>query len=368
MKQVTARAYEWSQYRPEARLDANGHFVQAADGQPGALINPVALQPGDREHLAELGGVAGIVLTSGEVADADVVSWCSREFTCPVWLPEGATVGVSGVHHYRARDELPGGLTAGGAGDASRGAATLFHPASGAWLLGDLVYGAPAGALSLRPGIADEAGAARSLRGLLAVFFERVLVAKGTSVVKNGARAIQDLLYGYDPHAFLMRSGEATFGMSRGGPPGYGRRGAEYGRVLGLQVIDFDLQEATDGNRSTAVHKHHGAEEAFVVLSGQGEVHVLRLGATELERIPIGPGDVIAFPPRYQIAHSFKGVGPEPLRFLAFSAPAAAEEGVVLSDYALSGKRGIHVGYLPPARYYLPDQRDVPYYENEPLD
>src|SRR4051812_46846678 len=112
MKQVTARAYEWSQYEPAARLDANGHFVQARDGQPGALVNPVALQPGDREHIIELGGVAGIVLTSADVADAEVVSWCAQEFNCPVWLPQGAAAAVSDVCHYRAGDELPGGLTA----------------------------------------------------------------------------------------------------------------------------------------------------------------------------------------------------------------------------------------------------------------
>jgi uncharacterized cupin superfamily protein len=373
MKQIATHLYEWSQYQPEARLDVNAHFVRAREGQPGALVNPVALHTGDREHIAELGRVAGIVLTSASVSDAAVVNECARAFGCPVWVPQSAgdaaiagLTGSSDLRRYSAGDELPGGLRAGHVGDASR--TTLLHFASGAILAGDLLHGVPAGALALPPETADRAAAARSLRALLTGYFERVLVARGASVVKSGMRAVQDLLFRDDPHAFLMRAGEAVVGYTRGGPPGYGRRGSEYGRVLGLQVIDFDLQEVTDGNRSTAVHKHHGAEEAFVVLSGHGEVHVHRLGATALERIPIGPGDVIAFPPRYQIAHSFKAVGPEPLRFLAFSAPAALDEGVIISDYTVSGKRAIAANYTAGERYYVPAERNVPYYENEPLD
>jgi hypothetical protein len=36
MKQITPQVYEWSRYAPALRRERNGHFVQAAPGQPGS--------------------------------------------------------------------------------------------------------------------------------------------------------------------------------------------------------------------------------------------------------------------------------------------------------------------------------------------
>ncbi|HEU5318829.1 MAG TPA: cupin domain-containing protein, partial [Chloroflexota bacterium] len=244
----------------------------------------------------------------------------------------------------------------------------LFHGRSGTWLVGSLAVGVPAGGLSLPEGLDGErvrAGAARALRRLNAVGFERVGPSRGMLVLRGGPRAVQDLVFKEDPEACVVRPSEVRVVPGRSHGTSYGRSDAAYGRLLGLETLDFDLSEVQPGRRSTAVHGHDGSEECFIILSGEGEVHVLRPGESELRRIPVRAGDVVAFPPRYQIAHSFKCTGSEPLRFLGFGAPGTVELGVV--DYPLSGKRLTYA--RPPgkdARYYLPERRDVPYYENEP--
>ena len=79
MKRISAVAYEWSRYDSRSQRDANGHFVQAAAGEPGVLVDPVPLNEGDEAHVRALGGVAAVVTSllagrsSGARGDAIVL-------------------------------------------------------------------------------------------------------------------------------------------------------------------------------------------------------------------------------------------------------------------------------------------------------
>lgn len=377
MKQITPLLHVWSEYLPQERLDRNGYFIQATPAETGALVDPVPFLSGDREQLAELGGVAAVVLTGGDEEPARAAAALQRDLGCPVYAPTAAVAelalhGLADVREYGDGEPLPGGLAADSSCAVGAGRAALFHARAGAWLVGGLAVGAPAGALSLPAEIqreteAQRARAARALRRLNAVAFDRLLMSRGMPVLRDGSRAVQDLVFKEDPEACVVRPSDVSFAPGRTHGTSYGRRDAAYARLLGLETLDFDLSEVEPGRRSTAVHRHDGDEECFIFLSGQGEVHLLRPGETELRRIPVQAGDVVAFPPRYQIAHSFKCTGSEPLRFLGFGASGEEKVGVV--DYPLSGKR---LTFARPAgkvaRYYLPERRDVPYFENEPED
>ena len=355
MKRITPLLHTWSEYRAEERLDHNAYFAQSAAGEPGMVVDPVALQLGDLEQLRELGGVAAVVLSGGDDERVAHAAWFQRELGCAVYGPDDVKEG----------ETLPGGVTPSRLSD---GQVVFLHRRGRAWLVGNRVVGEPAGALALPAALSDQAARARAARGLrllLNDFFERVLPARGMPVLREATEAVQDLVFAHDPEACLLRQSEVAFlpGLQHGET--YGRTNAEYARLLGLNTLDFALEEAQPGRRSTAVHRHDGDEECFLIVSGEGEVHILRPGETELRRIPVRAGDVVAFPPRYQIAHSFKCTGSEPLRFFAFSAPGKEQVGIV--DYPLSGKR-LTVAWPPGklARYFLPERQDVPYFENEP--
>ena len=355
MKRITPLLHTWTEYRAEDRLDHNAYFCQSAAGEPGMVLDPVALQAGDLDELRGLGGVVAVVLLSPGAGRSAHGEALAREFGCAVVRSDEVKDGQA----------LPGGLVPS---RLPNGQVVFLHRRGRAWLVGDAVVGEPAGGLSLPSTMGDEAArarAARALRGLLNELFGCVLLARGMPVLREATEAIQDLVFAHDPEACLLRQSEITFlpGLQHGET--YGRSNAEYARLLGLHTLDFALEEALPGRRSTAVHRHDGDEECFLIVSGEGEVHILRPGESELRCIPVRAGDVVAFPPRYQIAHSFKCTGSEPLRFFAFGAPGKEHVGVV--DYPLSGKR-LTMAWPPGkmARYFLPERKDVPYFENEP--
>jgi uncharacterized cupin superfamily protein len=242
--------------------------------------------------------------------------------------------------------------------DAGAEDVALYHEETATLILGSAVIGAPAGALSLlHPDDPTAAArAARALRGLLAWPVRRLLVGTGTSLLHQPERALQDLAYRHDPAAFLLRQDELHWD-----PPAgvwtlgarFGARFAEYARLLGLQTIDFDLAEVPQGRQSGQLHRHDGEEEVFVVVAGRGEV------VTEHGAFAIAAGDVLGFPPRYQVAHAFRSTGDEPLRYLAFAAPAETLEMV---DYPETGVRMERTPFGKRYRFVLPTDRHVPYW------
>ena len=277
--------------------------------------------------------------------------------------------------------------------------AALVHEATRTTLSGELVVGGPGGALQLEaPADADvaaiaEAGApalARALRGVLARYVRRVLVARGTSVLQNGDRALHDLVYRHDPAAFLLRRAELRWDPPLAGAlwslgNRFAARFAECAGPLGLKTLEFDIAEVPPGKQSGQLHRHDGEEECFIILSGKGEVltsvaalnglqptlptQALAIEAGEVLGPPLPPPNALRsryagarlFPPRYQVAHAFRNTGAEPLRYLAFGAPA---ETLDMVDYLETGVRMERTPYGKRARFTLPEERAIPYWDH----
>jgi uncharacterized cupin superfamily protein len=191
---------------------------------------------------------------------------------------------------------------------------------------------------------------------------ETLLVGAGTSLVHEPVRALQDLFYRHDPAAMILRPDEPGWnpptGMRRVGTR-FASRIAECTRLLGLQTLDFELTEVPPGRQAGQLHRHDGAEELFVILSGSGEL------VTEHATHPIAAGDLLGFPPRYQIAHAFRNTGEAPLRYLAFGAPA---ESLEMLDYLDSNLRAEYTSYGKRYRFHLPEERDIPYWHGVRTD
>jgi uncharacterized cupin superfamily protein len=391
VKQISARWYEWSRYAPPRRLDEHGHFFVGPDGQPGLVIDPVALHEDDRAHIEELGGVAAVLLTGPSRRDA--ADRCAAAFHCPViaaaadhtaslppdWLAISVPLAARDAAHSRAE---------GGTPTDSSGEVALYHKETRTALLGACVLGYPAGSLSLAspgavaaasPGAppvvaagtagtaqhsdSGEARAVRALRGLLgAGRVDTLLVGAGTSLVHEPARALQDLVYRHDPAAMLLRPDELRWtppiGMRTVGTR-FALRYAEGARPLGLRTHDFEVAEVPPGRQGGRLHRHDGDEELFVVLSGRGEL------LTEHAAIPIQAGDILGFPPRYQLPHAFRNTGDEVLRYLAFGAPG---ESIDMLDYLETDVRVEVTRYGKHHAFYLPEEREIPYWHGVPID
>lgn len=362
MKEIAPQIYEWSQYEPARRVDLNGHFVQHAPGEPGVLIDPVPFHQGDEEQLRELGGVAAVLVTGPH--NARQAAACAAAFGCAILAsrPAAERMDSAGVRPIEDEAALPGGLVAIPVRDQQGpGETAFFHGGSQTLVVGAAVAGTPAGQLSLPPAIQapDAARTARALRVLLARPMRRLLVSDGGSILHEPARALQDLVYRHDPAAFLLRPDELCWREPSGGGRRYRQDSAECAGLLGLTGHNFDVCAIPPGAENYPLHRHDGNEELYVVLEGQGEVR------TEQGTFAVGAGDIVGFPPRYQVAHALRNTGKGALRFLSFSGPA---ERLEMVDYPESGQRYEGAPYAKRRRFFLPDRVNVGYWEGTPND
>lgn len=94
----------------------------------------------------------------------------------------------------------------------------------------------------------------------------------------------------------------------------YTSRRARFSPGLGARQLGYNLTELPPGKAQCPFHNHHGEEEMFLILEGEG---VLRFGD---KRHPIRPHDVIACPAGGpEVAHQIINTGRVPLRYLAVS-------------------------------------------------
>jgi uncharacterized cupin superfamily protein len=88
----------------------------------------------------------------------------------------------------------------------------------------------------------------------------------------------------------------------------------QIGAHIGAEQLGYNLTVLPPGKAQCPFHSHHGEEEMFLILEGEGE---LRFGD---RRFPIRRHDVIACPTGgAEVAHQIINTGSTPLRYLALS-------------------------------------------------
>jgi uncharacterized cupin superfamily protein len=94
----------------------------------------------------------------------------------------------------------------------------------------------------------------------------------------------------------------------------YTSRRALFSERIGARQLGYNLTELPPGKAQCPFHSHHGEEEMFLILDGEGE---LRFGE---QRYPLRRHDVIACPTGGSaVAHQIVNTGARTLRYLALS-------------------------------------------------
>lgn len=110
---------------------------------------------------------------------------------------------------------------------------------------------------------------------------------------------------------------------------------AQFSDAIGAKQLGYNLTVLPPGKAQCPFHNHHGEEEMFLILEGEG---VLRFGT---ERYPIRQHDVIACPTGGpDVAHQIINTGTVPMRYLAVSNVVDIET----CEYPDSGKIMIGAG------------------------
>lgn len=104
---------------------------------------------------------------------------------------------------------------------------------------------------------------------------------------------------------------------------------------IGARNLGYNLTVLPPGKIQCPFHSHHGEEEMFLILEGEGE---LRFGD---ERFAIRRHDVIACPPGGpEVAHQIVNTGTTAMRYLALSTLVAVDA----CEYPDSGKVMVAAG------------------------
>jgi uncharacterized cupin superfamily protein len=130
---------------------------------------------------------------------------------------------------------------------------------------------------------------------------------------------------------------------------------------IGAKKLGYNLTVLPPGKTQCPFHSHHGDEEMFLILEGEGE---LRFGS---ERYPLRAHDVIACPPGgAEVAHQIINTGATTMRYLSLSTRSELD----VCEYPDSHKIGVYVGRRGERRLrkLFREASDVDYYDGEKLD
>ncbi len=296
-KTVVPGISSWSRWQPDRGLDFNSFFVETPEGN--LVVDP--LEP-DEETLAGLRerGVAAVVVTNRD----------HERFTAAVAEATGAPVVASALdapllQRPVDRTVVPGDVLFGWTvlgldGFKTAGEIVLYSRERRTAIVGDALWGAPAGALTLMPDakLADPQRAALSARKLRAYSIDHLLVGDGACVFGNAHDVIGAMLDAREG-VFVNRVNvdELDFRSTRDGNEPFGDETAEVGRLIGAEKLGYSVARLQRGDHYCPLHWHTAEEELFVVLAGTPSLRTPR-GTFALRA-----GDIIAFPTNAGGAH-----------------------------------------------------------------
>lgn len=285
-------AFTWSVWQPERNVYFNSHFFKHEAGN--VVVDPLAASDAEIAQMDSLGGVSLIIITNRDHERK------SRDLAARFKAKIAASVGdaplLSGPVEVvlKAGDEpFEGATVIALEGLKSPGEIALAMPKHRAALVGDALWGDPAGAIRMLPDdkLIDAPRAVLSLRQLWALRLETLLVGDGQSITAGADRILGDFLQSrsdvYVNRINLDEIEPETFSDLSGK---YGATAYEAGWPIGARRLGYIFVTMKPGERLCPMHSHQLEEEMFLVWDGEPTIRTPR-GDFSCRK-----GDVISFP------------------------------------------------------------------------
>ena len=292
-------AFVWSRRQPDRNMYFNSHFFVVPGGN--VAVDPLPLDADEAEQIAALGGVASIVITNRDhLRDAPALRerFGARLVTTE---REAALLELPIDRLLHDNEEIfAGAFAILLANQKTPGEFALHLPRHRAVLVGDAIFGAPAGALSLPADrmYEDVHRAVLSLRRIAALQPDVLLVGDGTSLWSGATRAIEALVFARAGIAAnRINIDELDYVTSGAMNDKYLSSDGEVGFWIGAQRLGYQVVKLPPGARFCPVHAEFSEEELFLVLDGAPSIR------TPKETLRCRRGDFIAFPVGSNHAH-----------------------------------------------------------------
>lgn len=313
--------FTWSVHQPDRGIDFNAFFWKRDRGN--LLIDPLPLGADDLAHVLRHGGARFIVVTNIHHL-RDAIGLRAR-FGARLLAP------AQERHEFAAvSNEIDAWIDAGAplapgleddvsafalAGTKTPGELVLHLAPLRALVFGDSVRSHRSGELCLLPDamIKDKHALLESLRPLIPLDFDAVLLGDGDSLWKGGREALYDMLESLPGVLFNRINIDQLLFSRRSDRAGAINDVAQLSRHMTCRGLGFHMRIVHPGSVTTAYHYETGEEEIFLIRRGELTVR------TPQGTFTLKPGDLVAFPTGPANAHQFRNDGTEPCEFLALS-------------------------------------------------
>ncbi len=335
----------WSVWQPDRSLFFNSFFVAHPEGN--LAIDPLPLSDADAAEIEARGGLAWVVLTNRD-HERDARAIAAR-FGAKIAAsaPDVAMLAGSVDRALAHGDEIGGARVIGLHGFKTPGECALHFPDLRTVVLGDALWGSPAGSFRLMPDdkLADPKRAALSLRAVAATWANHLLVGDGACVFGNARAEIWKTLDALGIPEMRVTNVDDAEWRTFDEPAGFGGSAFDVGAFLGSEKLGYRIARIEPGSAFAPMHWHTAEEELFIVLRGAATL------VTPNGRIGIRVGDYLQFPTAPVGAHKVVNETAEPCDI-----------------FMLSNTDHDDVCSYPDSRKVLVDRRDLMLRDNPELD
>ena len=195
MREILNGIYTWPWFSEPHGYNFNGHLVIHAQGN--LCIDPVEPSAGDLEEMARR-GVSRILLTNrnhSRAANKVRARTGARTAIHPADLPHARSQSTEVDYELNVGDRAGPFMVVGVPGK-SPGEVALHWPEQKILLVGDAVVGSPPGRCKLLPEtVMDDPPRLRaSVRGLLSLDFDILLVGDGEPILQGAKERLKELV------------------------------------------------------------------------------------------------------------------------------------------------------------------------------
>ncbi|MGR4066207.1 MAG: cupin domain-containing protein [Vulcanimicrobiaceae bacterium] len=285
----------WSVWQPDRNLYFNSFFVRGDGGN--LVIDPLPLDESSTEEMVRR-GVAWIVITNRDHERSARTLSAATGAKIAASRAEAPLLGGAVDRALESGELICGARVIPLDGLKTPGEIALWFVSTRTLVVGDALWGDPAGSLRLMPDgkLADPARAVTSMRRLRMVYPSNLLVGDGTCLFGNAYEALGRCLDSRSGALAARINLDELFWLTgEDGPERYrGCSDAEVGFAIGAQRLGYRMARVPAGRWWCPNHWHSAEEELFIVVEGAPTLQtpngsfLLRRG--DFVAFPVGPG------------------------------------------------------------------------------